>query len=182
MPTSASDTPGALVPERSSWARIGAMLGCFLGAIAIGSGVGHVLQPDGQATTAVVMFALLLVFVGGMALWGTIGASIMAKTIFDGDLAHAVLRFLLHRRREDIPRIELDRTKILAAAHRVLGWTRLFVWVAVGIGIPAAVLAGWFARTPFAPAALLTLVVIVAYGAVLRRLARTGYLIPPDME
>lgn len=177
------ESSSALVPDRPAWTQIVALFGCFLGAVGVGSAVGAVLQPEGEATSAVVIFALLLVFVGGMALWGTIAASIMAKAFFNGDLAKAVLRFFLRgRRREDLPAITLDRAKIIAAAVRAFGWTRVFVWLAAGVALVAAPLAGFFAESGFFLSALLTAMVVIAYGDIVRRLARAGYLVPPDVE
>ena len=64
----------------------------------------------------------------------------------------------------------------------MLGWTRVFVWLAVALALVAAPLAGWLATCSFAIAAIVTAGVVVGYGLVVRSLARSGYLIPPDSE
>jgi hypothetical protein len=172
-----------LVPERSSGAQAAALILSFVGAIVLGIGLGSVLQPNGDATTAIVTFSLLLVFMGGMALWGMIAASIMAKAFFSGDFVHSLWRFFLRgRRRVDLPRLGFDRERIRQAAIRVFGWTRVFVWLAVAIAFLAAPLAGWFATSSFLAASAGTATVVIAYGCTLRALARAGYLIPPDTE
>jgi len=178
-----SDQPAALVPDRPAWQQVVALCGSFFGAVGIGSTLGAVLQPEGDATSAVVIFALLIVFIGGMALWGTIAASIMATAFFNGDLAKAFLRFFLRGwRKQDLPVITIDRGRIVQAAVRVLGWTRVFVWLGVLVALVAAPLAGIFAARGFILSALLTAITVIAYGDILRRLARAGYLVPPDGE
>ena len=175
--------PQGIPPERSVSMQIAALAGSFAVAILLGSLVGQLLQPQGEATTAVVTFALLLVFIGGLALWGAMAASIMARALFNGDFALALLRFFLRGKlRGDIPRLTLDRHTIVAAAARVVGWSRVFVWLAVAVAIVTAPISAWLATTGFARAMLLTAIVTISYGGALRALARGGYLFPPDVD
>jgi hypothetical protein len=175
--------PDGVPPYRSVWAQVGALAGSFLAAVALGSIVGWMVQPGGEAVGALLSFALLLVFIGGMALWGTLAASIMARVLFNGDFALALLRFFLRGRlREDVPRLNLNRAVIVAAAVRAMAWSRVFVWLAIGVAIVAAPLAGWLATRGFTGTVLLTTLVIVSYGASLRALAQGGYLLPPDVD
>jgi hypothetical protein len=175
--------PAGVPPYRSALAQVGALAGSFLAAIALGSIIGWMVQPEGEAVGALLSFALLLVFIGGMALWGALAASIMARVLFNGDFALALLRFFLRGRlREDVPRLNLNRAVIVAAAVRAMAWSRVFVWLAIGVAIVAAPLAGWFATRGFTGTVLLTTLVIVSYGASLRALAQGGYLLPPDVD
>ena len=176
--------PAALVPDRSSWAQAGALFGSFGAAIGLGWLVGTIAQPEGQGVLAVVTFAALVVFIGGMALWGSICASIMAAAIFNGDLLKALLRFFFRgRNRSDLPTFEGMRERVIAAAHKVYGWTRVFVWLAIGVALVAAPLAGILCeRGGFLAITALTACVLIGFGAALRALARAGYLMPPDLE
>ena len=175
--------PKGFPPERSVSMQIAALAGSFAVAILLGSLVGQLLQPQGEATTALVTFALLLVFIGGLALWGAMAASIMARALFNGDFALALLRFFLRGKlRGDIPRLTLDRQTIVAAASRVMGWSTVFVWLAIAVAIVTAPITGWLATTGFARAMLLTAIVTISYGGALRALARGGYLFPPDVD
>jgi len=181
MPT--IDTPPFRVAERPWWAQALAMFGSFGGAIVLGSIIAWWAGAGNDALWAVQSFALLLIFIGGMAAWGAIAASIMARAFFNGDIVAAFLRFFLRGwRREDLPRIELRKEVILAAAQRVFGWTRIFPLLAVAIACVAAPVAGMLADRGFVVVAMVSLTVMVAYGFALRTLARRGFLIPPDLE
>jgi hypothetical protein len=75
------------------------------------------------------------------------------------------------------------RERVIAAAHKVYGWTRVFVWLAIGVALVAAPLAGVLAvRGGFFATTSLTFVVLIGYGVALRALARAGYLMPPDLD
>lgn len=169
--------------ERPWWTQALALFGSFGTAIGLGALFGGWACPGSDRVWALQSFALLIVFIGGMAAWGAIAASIMARALFNGDIVMAFLRFFLRgRRTEDLPKIELRREVLLAAAQRVFGWTRIFPLIATGVACLAAPLAGLLGDRSFVATAAISSALLLGYGFALHALARRGYLIPPDLE
>lgn len=159
---------------RSQGVAAAATAGSAVGGAAAGALLGSLACGEPGAMIGAVAF--VIAFVAGYGMWS---AYVLAQ-------AHGSLFRLLwsaFRRRHERKTLDREewRAEFEAMWARAMRWTFLFWLNALWIGVIAAVAMAICAPAGRAlAAAAITFGAVLGYGVVLGRLARSGYLVPPE--
>jgi hypothetical protein len=148
--------------RRSPWSVAITFFGLFLGGAATGLGLARVLAPGSWWAEAVSVFAFPVAFAVSLQAW--FGLALLS-------LIPRLIGFVVAG--------DARRPRPLAPAP--IPGAIVFVPVASGIGAVAGLLAGWLSTTTSAwVVAPVYWVIGTLYGLLAWRLARAGFLMPPE--
>ncbi|HSA89550.1 MAG TPA: hypothetical protein VLF42_06570 [Burkholderiales bacterium] len=164
MPAPEMQRPGVAAAATAGSAFGGAAAGALLGSLACG-----------EAGAVIGAVALVITFAAGYGMWS---AYVLAQ-------AHGSLLRLLwsaFRRRHERKALDREewRAEFEAMWARALRWTFLFWLNALWTAPIAAIAMAICAPQGRALLAAATFAAVLGYGLLLARLARRGYLIPPE--
>jgi hypothetical protein len=154
-----------LAPSRNPAFVLAGVLVALLGGPILGAIVAHLTAPGSELAQTTSPLAFVLTFVGGMLLWFGVGVLSMI-----GDLLHRLLRG-----RWRTPRPTHDAETLVPAGHGA------FLPLSLVLGALAGLVAGLASETgSFFMAFAIHLAAGGGYGALLRGMARQGYLPFPE--
>jgi hypothetical protein len=169
-----------LPPRRSTKAIVITLISTAFGGALAGVGLAWLLAP-GSAVAQFVGFMMLPLVLGfGFKLWEARVVSYLTKR-FGWGLVKFLWQALVHRRRPDAAGLLPTREDAEELARRMVRGMSAFTHMGVAVGAVAAPIAG-LVSSHFLVTTALFFVAAVAFGRVCTRLARGGYLQPPEGE
>jgi hypothetical protein len=163
-PAAEIQRPGVAAAATAGSALGGAAAGALLGSLACG-----------EAGAVIGAVALVITFAAGYGMWS---AYVLAQA--HGSLLRLLWSAFLRRHERKTLDREEWRAEFAAMWARALRWTFLFWLNALWTGAIAAITMAFCAPQGRALLAAATFAVVLGYGLLLGRLARRGYLIPPE--
>lgn len=176
------DTPyGRFYRPKATWVQIVLLFGAFIAGPALGWVTGQLLGGLSDNAQVVVYIPYVLVFFFGYGLWlsrlQAIAFEFLGRSIFRA-LFHIIVRRQRPQKLEDVLPTPEKLEQMVVRAQQA---SSSFLWASVPIGLLFALIA-CFVRSsmPWYANAAAVLAGVVAWGWMLSRLGRRGYLPLPE--
>lgn len=171
---------GARLPTRPWWAVAGTLGAALFGGAALGSAASWLLAPDSHLAGFVGFLTLPLVLGLGYHLWYSRIMSLVARRF--GKSVLAALWQVIRRRRPSLDSVMPTRDDVVWLIQRTIQAASSFTHAGMLIGFASGLLVGLVTPRPFWLGLGVFVGLAAAYGRILTRLARSGYLPPPGGE
>ncbi len=166
-------------PQRSPKAIAGTLAATVFGGAAAGLALAWLLAPGSAVAQFAGFMALPLVLGFGYQLWRARVASFVARR-FGWGLLKAVWHIAVNRQPPESVKLMPAREDAEVLMRQMLRGMSGFTHAGLAVGVVAAPLAGLGADGSFVLTTLVFFAACAGFGRLCTRLARNGYLPPPD--